>query len=141
MNDLSSVHVVTFTGVPLGASLFFMAMVAPQQPTTDVETLVECVARNTRELMGRDRVNQMMLAKLIGVSQPSASNRINGRTPFRVDEIETMARFFRVEPERFLRSRCSSLELVDFRSVVGQLELIDPDGRAWNQSAELTAVG
>jgi transcriptional regulator with XRE-family HTH domain len=57
----------------------------------------EAVAEEIRALMGRRRVSQTRLAKVLGMSQPSLSNRLTGGQPFDVDELFTLAEYFGVE--------------------------------------------
>lgn len=49
------------------------------------------LAGNVRAAMARRRVTIGEIAAAIGKSQTAASERVNGRTHFRVDELQTIA--------------------------------------------------
>lgn len=52
--------------------------------------------------MGRLGVKQTQLAQVLGMSQGSISAKVNGKTPFDLDEIEHLAAFFRIPPSRLM---------------------------------------
>jgi hypothetical protein len=74
-----------------------------------------------RGLMGMTKTNQTVLARAVGISQPNLSKRLDGAVPFREDDLETIADYFRLDGpgdlydperawrlcrERFSRLRC-----------------------------------
>lgn len=54
------------------------------------------VAEEVRALMARRRINGVQLSKEIGRSNMYLSRRLNGSTPFDVDDLEALARIFGV---------------------------------------------
>lgn len=75
------------------------------------------VAENVRALMGRRKINQSALAKVLDLSQPSVSRRVSGLQAFTTDELIQLARIFDVDLPVLLegvRSRCfPALTLVE----------------------------
>jgi len=59
-------------------------------------------ARQIRGLMAEQRKKGRELAHLLGISQQSASRRMNGETPFNVDELEKIARWLNVSIGRLI---------------------------------------
>lgn len=57
----------------------------------------EAVASEVRALMGRQRVSQTRLAKVLDMSQQSLSRRLTGEQPFNIDELFQLADHFHVE--------------------------------------------
>ena len=70
----------------------------PMRPTllrttpVSAEVLRNIVAGNVRALWGRSRLNITDLARLLGCCQATASSRYHGRSAWRVDELEKVAR-------------------------------------------------
>lgn len=60
------------------------------------------VAAEVRAWMGRRGVKQIQLAQVLGLSQGSISAKVNGKTPFDLDEIEHLAAFFGIAPGRLM---------------------------------------
>lgn len=56
--------------------------------------LWEYIAEEVRALAGRRKVRQTELAVLLGIQQSQVSKRLNGRLPFTVSELVTLADFF-----------------------------------------------
>lgn len=52
------------------------------------------VARKIRGVMGENRCSQKELAKVLGLSQGSISNRLNGEVPLSIDELDAIAHRF-----------------------------------------------
>lgn len=69
-------------------------MALPTHPDSSALDAQEIVAANIRALMGRHRVSQETLAKVIGVSRPQLSDRLNGHVNLSVRELGSIARFF-----------------------------------------------
>lgn len=69
-------------------------------------------------MMGRHRVNQTQLAKVLGLTQSGVSARLNGRVAFDTDDILRLATFFRAPLERLLPDPASVLADQGFRSSV-----------------------
>jgi len=65
-------------------------------------TLSERVAAEVRAHAGRTGANQAFLARLLDISQPQMSARMRGRMPFRLDELEVLAKAFGIEARDFL---------------------------------------
>jgi predicted transcriptional regulator len=57
----------------------------------------EAIASEVRSLMGRRRVSQTALARLLGISQSALSRRLVGEQPFDTDELFVIARHLGVE--------------------------------------------
>lgn len=49
------------------------------------------VADNVRAEVARRKVSQTSLAELVGIRQQALSRRLNGNTPFRIDELFAIA--------------------------------------------------
>lgn len=62
----------------------------------------EQIAANVRAEMARRRVDQGDIATVIGKSRASTGERVNGKTHFRVDELQAIAAFLEVPLERLL---------------------------------------
>lgn len=63
------------------------------EPTTPTR---EGVSAEIRALMGRHKVNQTQLAAAIGLKQSGVSERLNGKTPWNIDELDRVAAYFNV---------------------------------------------
>lgn len=55
-------------------------------------------AEEVRVLLARKRISAVQLAKLMGVSQPYLSRRLNGTVAFDLDDIERIAEVLDVDP-------------------------------------------
>lgn len=71
----------------------------PIRPTGD---LSEVVAAEVRALMGRHRVNQEQLSRVLNVSQGQVSARLRGRTAFTLDDLRRLADYFGTTPAALL---------------------------------------
>lgn len=71
----------------------------PIRPSAD---LSQVVAAEVRALMGRHRVNQEQLARVLNVSQGQVSARLRGRTAFTLDDLRRLAEFFGTTPGALL---------------------------------------
>lgn len=49
------------------------------------------VANNIRAEVARRRLSQVKLAEQVGIRQQALSRRLNGTTPFRIDELARIA--------------------------------------------------
>lgn len=54
------------------------------------------VAEEVRALMGRRRMSQAQLGSVLSMSQVSVSERLRGKTPFTLDDLERLASYFDV---------------------------------------------
>ncbi len=72
-------------------------------------TYASIVAGNIRAEAARRGVNQVGLARILGISQGNAWTRWHGRKPYNVEELELIADAFGVEPE-LLTARPKGLE-------------------------------
>ena len=73
--------------------------------------LKERVAEEIRALAARHKsegVNQTVLASVIGVSQSQMSKRLLGKTPFTLAELESIAKYFDIEPAQLLGAHGNS---------------------------------
>lgn len=68
--------------------------VVPDQPAS----LTELVATEVRVNMARIRMTQTQLAGVLGLPQSAVSNRLRGKVPFTVDELQTVAAALGVHP-------------------------------------------
>jgi transcriptional regulator with XRE-family HTH domain len=57
-------------------------------------TLGNSISSEILALMGRNRVSQTELAAALGWTQPYISRRINGHTPWSIDDLEMIAEYF-----------------------------------------------
>lgn len=72
----------------------------PQEP---VElTLHRRVATNVRAQMAARQVTQVQMATFFGVSQPAVSLKVRGVTPFTVNELGALARWWGIDPSELL---------------------------------------
>ena len=56
-----------------------------------VPNTAQRVADNVRAEVARRKVSQTSLAQLVGIRQQALSRRLNGNTPFRIDELFAIA--------------------------------------------------
>lgn len=63
----------------------------------------ETVAANVRAEIARQRITQRTLASALGMSPAAMSDRLSGKTPIDVNELEAIARFLKVSPESLLK--------------------------------------
>ena len=66
------------------------------------QTLSTSVSANIRAEMARRGLGQRDLADALGLSRPAISNRLIGKTPWTVDELEIVAQGLGVEPASLL---------------------------------------
>lgn len=66
-------------------------------------SLSSIMSEEVRSIMARRNVNQTTLAVIMGINQTAVSARLRGRTPWKIDELETLAEFFGVPADSFLR--------------------------------------
>jgi transcriptional regulator with XRE-family HTH domain len=59
----------------------------------------ETIAEEIRALMARRQVSQTELAQAVGVSQATFSERIRGRKPFNLDQLDAIAEHLNVSVE------------------------------------------
>lgn len=71
-------------------------------PITPNGDLSQVVAAEVRALMGRHRVNQEQLSRVLAVSQGQVSARLRGRTAFTLDDLRRLASFFNTTPAALL---------------------------------------
>lgn len=72
--------------------------VVPDQP----DDLVDVVAAEVRAQMARRRMTQVQLAELLGIKQVSVSERLRGKTPFRLNELGVIAEALGIHPATLL---------------------------------------
>jgi transcriptional regulator with XRE-family HTH domain len=68
----------------------------------EVEELTLLVSREVRAWMARRDVKQEALAKALGITQPSLSMRLRGRTRWTVQDLATVSRFLDVPVSELL---------------------------------------
>lgn len=66
-------------------------------PLVDEPPLYIEIAANIRSLMGRHEVSQERVGAYLGMSQPTFSKRMHGKTDWTYNELLKIARFFNVE--------------------------------------------
>lgn len=71
-------------------------------PKRRPEDLAAVFNSEIRALMGRHNVHQGDLAKALGTTQSVISSRLTGRSPWRLPEVETLARYFGCSPAELL---------------------------------------
>lgn len=70
----------------------------PDQPNS----LTDLVATEVRVQMTRIRMTQTQLAGILGLPQSAVSNRLRGKVPFTVDELQTVSSALGVHPATLL---------------------------------------
>ena len=60
------------------------------------------VTTNMKVAMAITNVYQKDLAKVLGITQPTLSSKLAGKTTWTLDDIERASDFFHVKPEAFL---------------------------------------
>lgn len=73
-----------------------------QFPERDSLPLTARVSEEVKALMGRYTVNQTALAQWLGLHQTAVSDRLRGKTEWKVAEIERVAYGFAVHPAALL---------------------------------------
>lgn len=73
-------------------------------PQPDHKPFTWLLAIEIRGEMARNGMTQEDLARVLGVSQQAVSNRLNGKTPFDVNELELLAECFHTEPEALVHN-------------------------------------
>lgn len=71
-------------------------------PMQREQTDRERVAGEVRAAMGRTRTTQKALCAYLGLSQAALSRRLVGVTPFDVDELYALGRYFSIQPAALL---------------------------------------
>ena len=72
--------------------------------TTDMQTnRSAAVASNIRAEIARRNLSQRVIAEHLGVSQPSFSARMSGKTPIDVNELFAIADLLDVDPAALLK--------------------------------------
>lgn len=59
--------------------------------TMPTQDSAQRVADNIRAEVARRRISQTVLAEKVGIRQQALSRRLNGSTPFRIDELARIA--------------------------------------------------
>ena len=65
----------------------------------ETQSLNDQVASEVRATMGRFGLKQKDLSKALGISQAQVSSRLRGTTPFSLDDIEMIAKWFSTTPQ------------------------------------------
>lgn len=71
-------------------------------PTPTRTTSREEIAANVRAAAARRRVEQAAIAELINRSPAAVSDRMNGKTNFRIDELQAIAGYLEVTLDSLL---------------------------------------
>lgn len=69
------------------------------------DSLSARVAAEVRAQAARRGLNQTELGRILGLSQPQISGRMRGRMPFRLDEIDLLARHFGIDAAELMPRR------------------------------------
>ena len=80
---------------------------------TRPQTFADAVAANVRAEMARVRLTQLEVAHALGVPQSVISDRARGRTPWQLNELETVARLLGTTVSRLCAIRDSNPEPAD----------------------------
>jgi transcriptional regulator with XRE-family HTH domain len=70
-----------------------------------MSNLTEAVAAAVRAELARRGLRQQAVALALGLSQPAISDRLRGRTPFTLDDLERLARLLDIDPAELLQPR------------------------------------
>ena len=73
-------------------------LVSDRLPEDSQISTSEIVAANVRAEAARRRLSQMDLVRLTGMSQPAIAKRWNGHVDWKLDELDILARIFRITP-------------------------------------------
>jgi len=76
-----------------------------ETPSTAAATVLSEVLA----LMGRQRMKQAQLGRIIGVSQSGVSERVNGRVDFSIHELELLAAHFDVPITYFFADKAGAV--------------------------------
>ena len=82
-----------------------LVMVVIQKKKTDIDDvhlLRNNVATNIKVAMAMTNVYQKDLAQVLGITQPTLSSKLAGKTTWTLDDIEKVSSFFHVKPETLL---------------------------------------
>lgn len=82
-----------------------LVMVVIQKKKTDIDdvhSLRNNVATNIKVAMAMTNVYQKDLAQVLGITQPTLSSKLAGKTTWTLDDIEKVSSFFHVNPETLL---------------------------------------
>lgn len=71
----------------------------------DQQRLTDVVAEEVRAQLARARMTQTQLAEILGLPQSAVSNRLRGKVPFSVDDLEVVAGALGVHPATLLGGR------------------------------------
>lgn len=71
---------------------------------TSTDVLAEHARQTMKRLMKERRTTQMDLVPVLGIVQVSISDRVRGRTPLTLSDIERLARYWGVHPVEFFPS-------------------------------------
>jgi transcriptional regulator with XRE-family HTH domain len=120
----------------------YFRMTAQTNAVTAHHPLHVVVAANIRAEAARRGLNQTDMARLLGVSRMTMSDRNRGRTPWALDDIERVAQLFHIEAADLL-ARPEGFEPPTFWLGAGAdaedadvLPLFDWVGRATDSGAE-----
>ena len=67
--------------------------------------LIEATAATVREELARRGIRQVDVALALGLSQPAISDRLRGRTPFTLADLERLAELLGVNVAELLQPR------------------------------------
>lgn len=72
--------------------------------TANTDTFTAAVAATMRAELSRRGLHRTAIADVIGVSRPTAYNRLNGVTPFTAEEIDKIAAFLDIDVYELIQS-------------------------------------
>jgi transcriptional regulator with XRE-family HTH domain len=70
-------------------------------------SLSESVAAEVRAEMARQSKTQADLGRVLGLVQPAISLRLRGKRPFKLNELDRLARYFGVPISSLIRERAA----------------------------------
>jgi transcriptional regulator with XRE-family HTH domain len=70
-------------------------------------SLQDAVAAEVRAEMARQHKYQEDIAQVLGISRVVVGMRLNGRTPFKLNEVEALAAYFGVPISSLIRERAA----------------------------------
>jgi len=92
----------------------------------------EVFARNLRDLMARDRMNQVDLARALGVTKAAANYWYNGRSIPQVTIVQKMADLFCCSTDDLLKERTSDILLSTSEDrLLGIFRSLSPEGQKY----------
>lgn len=77
----------------------------PNEQAETATVMRDAIATEVRAELGRQRKTQREVGQMLGLPQSSIALRLNGKTPFRAEELVALAEALGVSVDRFIPSQ------------------------------------